>query len=87
MAHCQWSISPNNAEGILKNATIAVSSNYLSNSWRSLEMPLISWKAELKLKWTKNCVLSAARNDVTNGNQYYFHYQRHKTITGFPQSF
>ena len=50
-------------------------------------MPLISWKAELKLKWTKNCVLSAARNDVTNGNQYYFHYQRHKTITGFPQSF
>ena len=31
-------------------------------------MPLINCKVELKLKWTKNCVLSAASNDNTNAN-------------------
>ena len=34
---------------ILKNATIAVLLKYLRNFWRSLEMPLINWKVELKL--------------------------------------
>ena len=40
---------------------------HLSNFWISLEMPLINCKVELKLKWTKYCVLSAAGADV-NGN-------------------
>ena len=31
-------------------------------------MPLINCKIELKLKWTKYCVLSAAGNDNTNAN-------------------
>ena len=31
-------------------------------------MPLINCKVELKLKWTKNCVLSAAGNDNVNNN-------------------
>ena len=35
----------------------------LINFWRSLEVPLINWKAELKLKWTKYCVLFAACNN------------------------
>ena len=48
------------ANGILKNASIAVLLKYLSNYWRSLEMLLINWKVELKLKWIKYCVLSAA---------------------------
>ena len=58
----------------LKNATIAVPFNYLSNFWRSLEMPLINCKAELKLKWTKYCVLSAAgaNNDNTKPNYIIF---------------
>ena len=30
---------------------IAVPLKYLSNFWRSLEMPLINYKAELSLKW------------------------------------
>ena len=30
---------------------------YLSSFWRPLEMPLINCKIELKLNWTKNCVL------------------------------
>ena len=35
------------ANRTLKNATNAVPLKYLSNFWRSLEMPLINWKAEL----------------------------------------
>ena len=48
-------ISNKNNE-ILKNALIAGSLKYLSNFWRSLEMPLTNCKVELKLKWTKQCV-------------------------------
>ena len=55
-----------NANGILKNATIAVPLKYLSNFWRSLEVTSINCKVELKLKWTKCCVLSAAGADNTN---------------------
>ena len=36
---------------------------YLSNFWRSHEMPLINCKIELKLKWTKHCVLATGGND------------------------
>ena len=35
----------------------------LSNFRRSLEIPLINCKVELKLKWTRYCVLSAAGNE------------------------
>ena len=51
--------NPHQTNGVLKNATIPVPLKYLSNFWRSLEMPLINCKVELKLKWTKYCVLSA----------------------------
>ena len=61
----------NQANGILKNAAIAVPLKYLPNFWRSLEMPLIIWKVELKLKWTKYCVLSAAGNDDVINNASY----------------
>ena len=58
--------APNNANEILKNTTIFVPLKYLSSFWRLLEMPLINCKIELKLKWTKYCVLSSNGND--NGN-------------------
>ena len=54
------------ANGILKNAAIVVPLKYLGNFWRSLEIPLINCKGELKLKWTKYCVLSAAGADNVN---------------------
>ena len=54
------------ANGILTEETVAVSLKYLSNFWTLLEMPLINCKVELKLKWTKYSVFSAARAD--NGN-------------------
>ena len=44
------------ANGILRNATIAVPLKYLSSFWRSLEMPLINCKIESKFKWPKYCV-------------------------------
>ena len=46
----------NPANGILKNATIAVPLKYIGNFWRSLEMPLVNCKAELKLRRTKFCL-------------------------------
>ena len=46
----------NAANGILKNATIAVPLKYIGNFWRSLEMPLVNCKAELKLRRTKFCL-------------------------------
>ena len=58
--------NPNQANEILRNATIAVLLKYLNNFWRSLEMPLINCKVESKLKWTKYCVLSAAGDDNDN---------------------
>ena len=60
--------APDAVNGILKNATIAVPLKYISNFWRSLEIPLINGKVELKLKWTRYCVLSAAGPDNVNGN-------------------
>ena len=55
-----------NTNGILKNPTIAVPLKYLSHFWRSLEMSLINCRVELKVKWTKHCVLSAAGADNFN---------------------
>ena len=56
--------------GILKNTTIAFpcAIKYLSNFWRSTEVPLINCKIELKLKLANNCVLSANNDDNDDGN-------------------
>ena len=58
----------NAANGILRNVAVAVSLKYLSNFWRSLEIPLINCKVELKLRWTMYRVLSVAGTDNANGN-------------------
>ena len=41
------------------NVKVAVPLKYLSNFFRSLEMPLINCKIKLNLTWKKECVLSA----------------------------
>ena len=43
-------------DGVLKDAKMAFPRQYLSNLWKSLEMPLINCKIHLELGWTKNCV-------------------------------
>ena len=40
----------------------AVQLKYLSNFWRSLEIPLINCKVELSLNWIEGCVLTTAAN-------------------------
>ena len=48
-----------NAAGVRRlNVKIVVPLKYLSNFFRSLEMPLINCKIELNLTWKKECVLS-----------------------------
>ena len=47
----------------VNNVKIVVPSKYLSNFFRSLEMPLINCKIHLELDWTRNCVLSSANGD------------------------
>ena len=39
---------------------IAAPLKYLSNFWRSLEMPLINCKVEISLKWIENCMSTTA---------------------------
>ena len=45
--------------GVFKNVKIAIPLKYLSNFWRSLEIPLISCKIHLELNWSGDCVISA----------------------------
>ena len=48
--------------GVKVAIKIAIPLKYLSNFWRSLEMPLINCKVELSLNWIENCVLTTAAN-------------------------
>ena len=50
-------IANTETNGTKQGVKIAVPLKYLSNFWRSLEMPLINCKIELSLKWIENCVL------------------------------
>ena len=47
-----------------RNVKIFAPLKYLSNFFRSLEMPLINCKIKLNLTWKKECVLSNQRGDV-----------------------
>ena len=54
-----------------RNVKVVVPLKYLSNFFRSLEMPLINYKIKLNLTWKKECVLStdaaaAAANPLNN---------------------
>ena len=51
--------------GTKNNVKVVVPLRYLSNLWRSLEIPLINCKIELSLSWYENCILSSARNKAT----------------------
>ena len=46
--------------GGTKHVEIMVSLKYLSNFWRTLEMPLINCEISLQLIWPKNCILIAS---------------------------
>ena len=44
--------------GVLQDVKIVAPLKYLSNIFRSLEMPLINFKTHLELNWTKHCIMS-----------------------------
>ena len=46
------------ADGNTKKAEIIVPLKYLSNFWRTLEMPLINCEVNLILTWSKDCVIT-----------------------------
>ena len=52
----------------LKNTKILMPLNYLSNFFRSLEMPLINYKIHLELNWNNNCVMYGANTYVAGNN-------------------
>ena len=60
-------------DGTKNGVKIAVPLKYLSNFWRSLEMPLINCKVELSLKWYETCLLTAttiANFTITDAKLY-----------------
>ena len=58
---------------VFKDVKIAVPLKYLSNFWRSLEMPLINCKIHLELNWSKDCIMSTIADTtfkITNTKLY-----------------
>ena len=62
------------AVGYTNDVEIAVPLKYLSNFWRTLEMPLINCKFNPKLTWSENCVISskigASKFKITHTKRY-----------------
>ena len=54
-----------NAHRLFLNAQIVVPLKYLSNFFRSLELPLINTKLHLELNWSKNSVMSNVATATT----------------------
>ena len=54
----------NNTNSYVKDAKIVAPLKYLSNLWRSLEMPLINCKVYLELNWIEDYILSSAGESV-----------------------
>ena len=55
-------ISNTENNGTKNGVKIALPLKYLSNVWRSLEMPLINFKIRFSLNWTENYVLTSFDN-------------------------
>ena len=53
-----------NQKGSVKDTKIVVPLKYVSNFWRSLEMPLINCKGYLELNWIEDCILPTAGDFV-----------------------
>ena len=64
-----------------KETEIVIPLKYLSNFWRSLDLPLIECQVEIILTWSKNCVLAdmAVANNPPTGLELYKN-KRYKII-------
>ena len=74
--------APNNADEISKYTATVVPLNYWRNFWKSLEMPLIIYKVQLKLQWKKHWILASAgaNNADADSDNTCFTIKRHKII-------
>ena len=45
---------------------LAIPLKYLGKCWRALNIPLISCKISLELKWNKNCIITSLENRIIN---------------------
>ena len=54
---------------IKKNLEIVVPLKYLSNFWRTLDMPLINREVSLTLTWSENCVLTDIKTQTAAAAQ------------------
>ena len=54
----------NNTNSSVKDAKIVVPLKYLSNFWRSSEIPLINCEVFLELNWIEDCILSSTRDSA-----------------------
>ena len=52
-----------------KNVEIMVPLKYLSNFWRTVEMPLINSEITLDLEWSESCIL-VATNIANQGTKF-----------------
>ena len=52
------------AAGNTKDVEINVPLKYLSNFWRTLEMPLINCEVNLILTWSPTCAISSATGET-----------------------
>ena len=57
-------IGKTSADGDTKDVEIIVQLKYLSNFWRTLEMPLINCEVILILTWSPTCVISSATGET-----------------------
>ena len=53
--------TPNN--GNTKDVEIVLPLKYLSNFWRTLEIPLINCEVNLILTWSKDCVITSSEGE------------------------
>ena len=72
----------NDGKSSVKDTKIVVPLQYLSNFWRSLEIPLINCKVYLELYWIEDCILSSAGDSakfaITDAKL-----QKEKTFTNY----
>ena len=49
---------------VKRSIELAIPLKYLGNFWRALNIPLISCKVSLELKWNKNCVITSIQSEI-----------------------
>ena len=54
---------------IKKNIDTVVSLKYLSNFWKTLDIPLINCEVTLILTWSENCVLTDIKTQIARGTR------------------